>query len=51
MADKDDKHLIVRYKGVYYSFRCHWRNFYHGYQDNSMPEDMKRRLVDISPIT
>lgn len=51
MADKDEKHLIVRYKGVYYSFRCHWRNFYHGYQDNSMPEDMKRRLIDISPIT
>ena len=48
MADKDEKHLIARYNGVYYSFRCHLRNFYHGYQDNSMPEDMKRRLTNIS---
>ena len=38
MADKDEKHLIARYHDVYYSFRCHWRNFYHGYQDNSMPK-------------
>ncbi len=51
MADKDEKHLIARYHDVYYSFRCHWRNFYHGYQDNSMPEDMKRRLTNIPPIT
>lgn len=51
MAENDEKHLIARYKDAYYSFRCHWRNFYHGYQDNSMPEDMKRRLSNISPAT
>lgn len=51
MAENNEKHLIARYNDVYYSFRCHWRNFYHGYQDNSMPEDMKRSLTNISPAT
>lgn len=51
MAENNEKHLIARYNDVYYSFRCHWRNFYHGYQDNSMPEDMKRSLTNIFPAT
>lgn len=51
IAGDGEKHLIAKYRNMYYSFRCHWKNFYHGYQDNSMPEDMKRRLTDIPPIT
>lgn len=47
-AENDERHLIARYKNIYYSFRCHWKNYYHGYQDHSMPEDMKRKLKDIS---
>lgn len=51
IAENDERHLIARYNDIYYSFRCHWRNRYHGYQDNSMPEGMKRKLTNISPIT
>lgn len=51
VAENEEKHLIAKYQNTYYSFRCHWKNFYHGYQDNSMPEDMKRRLSNIPPIT
>lgn len=50
-AGDDEKHLIAQYQDTYYSFRCHWKNYYHGYQDNSMPEDMKRRLTNIPTIT
>lgn len=46
-AENNGKHLIAKYKGTYYSFRCHWKNEYHGYQDNTMPEHMKRKLQDI----
>ncbi|RKI89779.1 hypothetical protein D7V94_16475 [Parablautia intestinalis] len=51
IAGDEDKHLIAMYQNIYYSFRCHWKNYYHGYQDNSMPENMKRRLTNIPPIT
>ena len=47
VAENSEKHLIAKYKGTYYSFRCHWKNEYHGYQDNSMPEHLKRKLQDI----
>ena len=50
-AEQDERHLIAKYKGIYYSFRSHWNNHYHGYQDNSMPEEMKRKLYDISEYT
>lgn len=51
IAGDGEKHLIAKYHNIYYSFRCHWKNYYHGYQDNSMPEEMKRRLKDIPSIT
>lgn len=51
IAEDDEKHLIAKYKGKYYSFRCHWKNFYHGYLDNAMPEYMKRKLTEIDSKT
>lgn len=51
IAGDEEKHLVAKYQNNYYSFRCHWKNYYHGYQDHSMPEDMKRRLTNIPPIT
>lgn len=51
MAEKDERHLIAKYQNTYYSFRCHWKNYYHGYQDNTMPEGMKRRLDAFSSAT
>lgn len=47
IAENDEKHLIAKYKGSYYSFRCHWGNCYHGYRDNAMPENLKRRLTEM----
>ena len=44
VAESDSKHLIAKYNGKYYSFRCHWDVYYHGYWDNTMPENLKRRL-------
>lgn len=44
VAGSDPKHLIAKYNGKYYSFRCHWDVYYHGYQDNTMPEKLRRRL-------
>lgn len=43
-AESDPKHLIAKYHGKYYSFRCHWDIYYHGYWDNTMPENLKHRL-------
>lgn len=44
VAELDPKHLIAKYNGKYYSFRCHWDIYYHGYWDNSMPQNMKNKL-------
>ncbi len=41
---KDDKHLASKYKGKYYSFRCHEKNCYHGYEDNGLDDGVKSRL-------
>lgn len=44
VANDASKHLIAKYDGKYYSFRCHWDNYYHGYRDDSMPQNLKNRL-------
>lgn len=43
-VDENGKHLAAKYNGMYYSFRCHLNNCYHGYQDNSLPENIKSQL-------
>ena len=43
-VDSDSRHLIAKYNGEYYSFRCHYDVCYHGYKDNSMPEHLKNKL-------
>lgn len=40
-AGDENKHLVAKYNGKYYSFRCHYDNCYHGYIDESMPENIK----------
>ena len=51
-AGDERKHLVAKYKGKFYSFRCHYSNCYHGYIDESMPENLKRKvereLIDIT---
>ena len=42
-AGDEKKHLIAKYKGRYYSFRCHYDNCYHGYIDDTMPENLKNK--------
>lgn len=49
-VDGKGKHLAARYKGVYYSFRCHLKNYYHGYQDNNLPEYIKKQLEESEEI-
>lgn len=43
-AGDESKHLIAKYNGKFYSFRCHYSNCYHGYPDESMPENLKRKV-------
>lgn len=45
-VDKEGRHLAAKYKETYYSFRSHLKNCYHGYQDNSLPEYIKKQLED-----
>lgn len=45
--NEDDKHLVSKYKGKYYSFRCHRKNCYHGYQDNGLNDGIKSRLQEL----
>lgn len=47
VAESDPKHLIAKYNGKYYSFRCHWDVCYHGYWDNTMPEKFRCRLDEL----
>lgn len=44
-VDREENHLVARKNGKYYSFRCHHGNCYHGYWDNTMPEN-NRRVAD-----
>lgn len=46
-ANSDTKHLIVKYKGNYYSFRSHIDIYYHGYKDETMPQNLKSKLCDL----
>lgn len=46
-VDKEGKHLAAKYSGTYYSFRCHLKNCYHGYQDNNLPEYIKKQLEEV----
>jgi hypothetical protein len=44
IAETDPGHLIAKYNGKYYSFRRHWDIYYHGYWDNTMPQNLKNKL-------
>lgn len=44
-VDREENHLVAKKNGKYYSFRCHHGNCYHGYWDNTMPEN-NRRVAD-----
>ncbi|MDO5540880.1 MAG: hypothetical protein Q4F83_12570 [Eubacteriales bacterium] len=44
--ENDDKCLINYYKGKYYVFRRHINNCYHGYINNGVPENIKRKFSD-----
>lgn len=46
-AKKDSKHLIAKHNGNYYSFRQHLDICYHGYRDDSMPQNLKNKLDNI----
>ena len=41
-----ERHLVAAYKGKYYSFRKHHGNCYHGYLDNTMPQNY-RMVADL----
>lgn len=45
-VDGNDKHLAAKCGNTYYSFRCHLKNLYHGYQDNNLPENVKTQLKE-----
>ncbi len=47
VVGSDPKHLIAKCNGRYYSFRCHWDVYYHGYWDNTMPENLRHRLDEL----
>lgn len=51
VAELDPKHLIAKYNGKYYSFRCHLDVYYHGYWDNTMPENLRHRLDELEKST
>lgn len=42
-AGDEKKHLVAKHKGRYYSFRCHYDNCYHGYIDDTMPQNIKNK--------
>ena len=43
-AGDENKHLIAKYNGKFYSFRCHYSNCYHRYIDESMKDNLKRKI-------
>lgn len=47
VAIDDPKHLIAKYNGNYYSFRLHWDVYYHGYRDDTMPQNLKNKLENL----
>lgn len=50
VAIDDPKHLIAKYNGNYYSFRLHWDVYYHGYRDDTMPQNLKNKLENLCSI-